>query len=206
MKKSPLSLPPEQTVADLAHLAWCSLVALRIAQQDSKALSPLTVHVFLLNWLASAQKQRRFPRSVAPDIDGLLRLGRQKGPAADLRRRLEVLWQSCTDPLKQQSDLFRLTYAIEALKSQGWLNAVVTDDEWEPAALQAEYAEVPALLVKKSELTLNFSDAGQLLGTVEFLVTGETSVATEAFAQQNLAHRMESLASGCLIVLHAARL
>ncbi|WP_262772212.1 DUF2913 family protein, partial [Enterobacter asburiae] len=50
-------------------------------------------------WLADVQKQHRFPRSVAPDIDSLLRLGRMKGPAADLQQRLQYLWQSCTEPV-----------------------------------------------------------------------------------------------------------
>lgn len=76
--------PPEQTVTDLAHLAWCALIALRLVQRDGQALSPLMAHTFLLRWLATAQKQRRFPRSVAPDIESLLRLGRQKGPAAEI--------------------------------------------------------------------------------------------------------------------------
>ncbi|EPA7335171.1 DUF2913 family protein [Escherichia coli O13,129, 135:H26] len=40
---------------------------------------------------AGAQKQRRFPRSVAAELDRLLSLGRQKGPAAGLEQRLEYL-------------------------------------------------------------------------------------------------------------------
>ncbi|MFP2240988.1 DUF2913 family protein [Pseudescherichia vulneris] len=47
------------------------------------------VHTFLLRWLSSTQKQRRFPRSVAPDIESLLKLGRQKGHATGLHQRLE---------------------------------------------------------------------------------------------------------------------
>ena len=101
MKKTHNTLPPEQTVSDLAHLAWCALMALRLAQQEGQALSPLTIHTFLVRWLADVQKQRRFPRSVATDIDSLLRLGRQKGPEAGLLRRLEYLWQSCTEPMMQ---------------------------------------------------------------------------------------------------------
>src|SRR5690606_6761653 len=93
MNKTNLTaLPPEESLADLAHFAWCALVGLRLAQQDGQALSPLTIHTFLVRWLADAQKQRRFPRSVASDIDSLLRLGRMKGPAADLQQRLQYLW------------------------------------------------------------------------------------------------------------------
>lgn len=96
------------------------------------------MHTFLVRWLSGAQKQRRFPRSVASDIDSLLRLGRQKGPAAGLFNRLEYLHQSCTAPVTQQSGLFRLTHAIEHLRSQGWVNAVVADEEWVPDTLYTD--------------------------------------------------------------------
>ena len=95
MNKTNLTaLPPEESLADLVHFAWCVLVGLRLAQQDGQALSPLTIHTFLLRWFVGAQKQRRFPRSVAVDIDGLFRLGRQKGLAAGLLSLLEYLWHS----------------------------------------------------------------------------------------------------------------
>lgn len=82
MKRTHDILPPEHTVTELAHFAWCALVALRTAQQDGQALSPLSTHAFLLRWLTVAYKQKRFPRAVASDIEGLLALGRSKGLAA----------------------------------------------------------------------------------------------------------------------------
>lgn len=113
MKKTLDTLPPEQTVTALAHFAWCALVALRTAQRDGQALSPLSTHTFLLRWLTVAYKQKRFPRANASDIESLVLLGRQKGSAADLFRRLEYLWSSGTGPVSAQSDLYRLTSAIE---------------------------------------------------------------------------------------------
>lgn len=64
-KANHIALPPKESLADLAHFAWCALVGLRLAQQDGLARSPLTIHTFLVRWLADVQKQRRFPRSVA---------------------------------------------------------------------------------------------------------------------------------------------
>lgn len=113
------SVTPAQTVHELAQFAWCALVALQLARQDGQALSPLMTHPFLLCWLATAHKQRRFPRTVAPDIENLLTLGRQRGPAAKLLQRLKYLHNSCISPVKLQSELFRLTYAIESLKASG---------------------------------------------------------------------------------------
>lgn len=138
----------------MAHLAWCALVALRLTQPEGQALSPL------MRWLAVAQKQRRFPRSIASDLEKLLRLGRQKGVAADLHLRLEKLWHACSDSVSRQSDLYRLALTIKTLKDQNWLNATVADIEWDILALITEYAGSSALLVKKSDLMSYFSEDG----------------------------------------------
>ncbi|MGU9756270.1 DUF2913 family protein [Serratia marcescens] len=203
MKKTHETLPPEQTVATLSHFAWCALVALRIAQKDGQALSPLSMHAFLLRWLTVAYKQKRFPRAIASDIEGLLTLGRNRGLAAGLLHRLEYLWMSCSGPVSAQSDLYRLTYTIESLKSQGWINAVVADEEWGPDELLAEYAGTQALLVRKSELVKNYSEQGILQHPVSFLIAGDVSVviaAMEARALQYALHE-ESAEGGRLSLL-----
>ncbi|HIE5390318.1 TPA: DUF2913 family protein [Enterobacter cancerogenus] len=182
MKNTHDTLPPEQTVTALAHFAWCALVALRTAQQDGQALSPLSMHAFLLRWLTVAYKQKRFPRAIASDIESLVVLGRQKGLAASLFSRLEYLWSSCSGPVSAQSDLYRLTYAIEQLKSQGWVNAAVSDEDWNNEALLVqEYSDTDAVLVRKSALTCGFSEEGKLVAPVEFLVTGNLSACTAVF-------------------------
>lgn len=182
MKKARDTLPPEQIVTALAHFAWCALVALRTAQQDGLALSPLSTHAFLLRWLTVAYKQKRFPRAIASDIESLVVLGCQKGLAAGLLHRLEYLWSLCTGPVSAQSDLYRLTYAIEQLKSQGRVNAVVSDgDRDNEALLVQEYSNADALLVRKSALTCGFSEKGKLVTSIEFLVTGDLSACMAAF-------------------------
>lgn len=181
MKITRNTLPPEQTVTLLAHFAWCALVALRTVQQDGQALSPLSTHTFLLRWLAVAYKQKRFSRAIASDIEGLLTLGRNKGLAAGLLNRLEYLWKSCSGPATAQSDLYRLTYAIEQLKSEGWINAVVSDREWGTEALAEEYRDIDALLVRKSALSHGFSGEGTLVALVEFFVVGNLSACMAAF-------------------------
>ncbi len=202
MKKTHNTLPSEQTVSDLAHFAWCAVIALRLAQQEGQALSPLTIHTFLVRWLAEAQKKRRFPRSVATDIDSLLRLGRQKGPAAGLLKRLDSLWQSCIGPVTQQSDLFRLTQAIGQLKSRGWINAVVEDEEWVPRSLYTEYANTSALLVRKSELQRHFNEQGQQTALVEFVVAGKGRVVGDEFDARKLLYLIQEQHAGwCLLSL-----
>ncbi|MEW5562609.1 DUF2913 family protein [Enterobacter asburiae] len=109
-------------------------------------------------------------------------LGRHKGLAASLFSRLEYLWSSCSGPVSAQSDLYRLTYAIELLKSQGWVNAAVSDRDWDNEALLVqEYSDTNGLLVRKSALTGGFSDEGKLVAPVEFLVTGNLSACMGVF-------------------------
>ncbi|MBS3894563.1 DUF2913 family protein, partial [Serratia marcescens] len=161
-----------------------------------------TIHTFLVRWLANAQKQRRFPRSVAADIDSFLRLGRMKGSAAGLEQRLAGLLNACDNPATYPSDLLRLTQAIEHLKSQGWVNAVVAENEWAPESLYAEYADVPALLVRKSELQRHFNEQGQQTAPVEFVVAGEGRVVGDAFDVRELPYLIQEQYPGwCILAL-----
>lgn len=121
-------------------------------------------------------------------------LGRQKGPAASLFSRLEYIWSSCSGPVSAQSDLYRLTYAIEQLKSLGWVNTAVSDEDWgNEALLVQEYSDTNALLVRKSALTGGFSDEGKLVAPVEFLVTGNLSACMAVFQTHALLSVMIAL-------------
>ena len=95
------------------HLAFCALVALAMAKESGSVTSAAQHTLFLIRWLATALKQRRFPRGVTPDIEWLLKQGRQSGVSAKLENKLNYLWRSCTGELSEQNDLFRLTFALE---------------------------------------------------------------------------------------------
>lgn len=71
------------------HLAWCTLVALALARQEDGVLSPARENLFLTRWRATALKQRRFSRDVIPDIEWLLKQGRQLGIIAKLASKLD---------------------------------------------------------------------------------------------------------------------
>ena len=206
MNKTPSTFTsdPAQTVAALAHLGWCALVAIRLIQQEGQALTALTAHAFLLRWLATAQKQRRCPRSVASDIDALLILGRRKGIAANLHERMKYLWHSCSGHVEHQSDLFRLTYAIEALKAQGWENSTASVEEWQANNLQPLIPGNSALFVQKVELIHSFTDEGRLQDAVYFQVIGDASVFCSALSEQNLpVNIIQHLDDRCIIRLSA---
>lgn len=132
------------------HLAWCALVALALARQNGDVLSAAQENLFLTRWLATALKQRRFSRDVAPDIEWLLKQGRQLGVSAKLASKLNYLWRSCTGELTEQNDLFRLTYALETAKDMHWNYRLLSDREWSGRNAVALSAGVNAIYLSRA--------------------------------------------------------
>ncbi|HBQ8825867.1 TPA: DUF2913 family protein [Klebsiella pneumoniae] len=84
-------------------------------------MSPAEKNLFLMPWLATSLKQRLLWCEMAPDIEWLLKQGRQLGVNAKLPHKLNYLWRSCTGELSEQNDLFRLTHALETAKAMSWI-------------------------------------------------------------------------------------
>ena len=143
------------------HLAWCALVALALARQEGGVLSPAQENLFLIRWLATALKQRRFPREINPDIEWLLKQGRQLGVSAKLASKLNYLWRSCTGELSEQNDLFRLTYALETAKDMHWNYRLLSDREWSGRNAVALSAGVNGIYLSRANLDVAFDDSGR---------------------------------------------
>ncbi|MHA7598090.1 DUF2913 family protein (plasmid) [Pantoea sp. XAF26B01_ASV70] len=154
------------------HLAWCALAALALARQDGTVCSAAQENLFLTRWLATALKQRRFSREVAPDIEWLLTQGRQYGVAAKLAGKLDYLWRSCTGELSQQNDLFRLTYALEMAKDMCWAYRLFSDREWSGRYAAVLNTGVNGIYLSRSSLDAAFDDDGQQVAPVMARLTG----------------------------------
>jgi hypothetical protein len=154
------------------HLAWCALAALALARQDGTVSSAAQENLFLTRWLATALKQRRFSREVAPDIEWLLRQGRQYGVGAKLAGKLDYLWRSCTGELFRQNDLFRLTYALEMAKDMCWVYRLFSDREWSGKHASVLNAGVNGIYLSRSSLDAAFDDDGQQVTPVMARLTG----------------------------------
>ena len=158
---------------ELMHLAWCLLVAIKLSQKQGKIRTDLQIHMFIMQWLAAAQKRKLFPRSVAQDILWLLDQGKRYGSGARLHRKVEYIWRSSTGELAKQSMLFRFTYFIETLKTMGWLDFLLSQQEWRN--YHRESATASAVYTPKAELHPAFSDSGELIKPLEIRFTGDIS-------------------------------
>jgi len=177
------------------HLAWCALVALALARQNGDVLSPAQENLFLTRWLATALKQRRFSRDVAPDIEWLLKQGRQLGVSAKLASKLDYLWRSCTGELSEQNDLFRLTYALETAKDMHWNYRLLNDREWSGRYAVALNGGVNGVYLSRSNLDAAFDDNGQQVNPLMAQLTGNVEGVVKLFNRCGWQAETESDAS-----------
>ena len=157
------------------HLSWCALVALALARQNGGVLSPAQENLFLSRWLSAALKQRRFSRDVTPDIEWLLKQGRQLGVSAKLPTKLDYLWRSCTGELSEQNDLFRLTYALETAKDMHWNYRLLCDREWSGRNAVALNAGVNGIYLSRTNFNVAFNDNGQQINPLTTRLTGNVA-------------------------------
>lgn len=193
LDKSIPSADPADTTTDLSHLAFCALAALALERQSGGASTPYAETLFLIRWLATAQKQKRFPKSVPIDIRWLLERARKHGAAAKLRQLLEYLWNSCSGNITEQSDLFRLTYATETLKQQGWDSAVMNSREWREDVLPAT-GVANGFYVEKTALNAAYNNDGRHCRPVDLRVLGDVQALVDVLHQYAIETRIQETA------------
>lgn len=169
------SSPEEEKQHWLGKLAFAALLALKLAQRDGKtSRNPQAENLFLLRWLQTALKQKRFHRCIAPEFASLINLGQQRLIGSKLKSRLEYVWRSCCCDMANQSDLFRLTAATQVLKDLGWDSVVLSDDGWDKVLGEKTHRDAtPIFYVTKTALTAGFNDEGKQIHSVDFWVLGE---------------------------------
>ncbi|EBG2148514.1 DUF2913 family protein [Salmonella enterica] len=155
---------------ELAHLAWCIMVAVSLAKHERKALTSLQTHMFIMQWLSTAQKRKLFPKSLAQDIIWLQDQGKRLGPAARLYSKVEYIWLASSGELASQSTLFRFTCMIDTLRTIGWQDYLLSDDDWQNGWKSG--AQVSAVYTQKSRLHCSFTERGELITPLEIRLTG----------------------------------
>ncbi|EJV8770372.1 DUF2913 family protein [Salmonella enterica] len=167
----------------LGHFAWCAQIALGIARRDKTVTTPVQEHIFLMNWLTTAQKRKIFPREIASEIDYLIRTGKQQGIIAGLKRKLTFIYKSCCEDISEQSDLFRLTFALEELKNKGWISHTLSTADWKK---EWEGPFTPAIYIELPALQEAFSDEGKQLKPLHIRITGDSAPISETLNRYNV--------------------
>ena len=172
----------EHNFTELEHFTWCAQVAWSLAVADKKIHSDMDRHRFLMAWLKTAQKQKRFPRTVARDIDYLIVYGTRHGFASKLADKIEFMHRSCGD-VAQQPDLFRLTYVTELLKDRAWSVQMQSERDWQ----REKHAPTGCTLSLRDTLSAQFDDEGWLTTPVPLRLWGDSlETAIHLFTQYHL--------------------
>jgi len=158
-----------------SHLAWCGLMALQNARSDGEVSSPAQENLFLVRWLALAEKQRRFSRELASDISWLLKEGRGKGVHADLPGKLNYLWRAGSGSLEAQNDLYRLQHALHAVKLTGWVYMVLSEAQWSGRNRTRLNPAVSGIYIHQAALESGFDEEGKQQTPLPARISGHIS-------------------------------
>ncbi|WP_168195943.1 DUF2913 family protein [Nissabacter sp. SGAir0207] len=169
---------------ELGHFAWCLLVALKLAQQSGKVTNKTSEHLFVMGWLANAQKYKLFSRAVASDILWLQSEGKKKGAKANLIGNADYWWKIHSGQVANQDDLFRLTYFIERAQQAGWQSELVDDKDWMDESYS--YPKKQTVYMRKMDLIHAYDDNMKRLQPVEMRFTGNVVALLPALAQAYL--------------------
>lgn len=78
----------------ITNMSWCGLVSLAIAQENGECgFNAMHENRFLSKWLNMAYKQKRFSKTIAVDLEHLIRIAKSKGQFAKLKELLIELYQ-----------------------------------------------------------------------------------------------------------------
>ncbi|AOO59832.1 hypothetical protein AN237_25075 (plasmid) [Raoultella ornithinolytica] len=165
-------LPTKRPDTELAHFSWCILIAVALARREGKIQSSLQTHMFIMQWLSTAQKRKLFPRSLAQDIIWLQEQGKHKGPSARLFNKVEYLWLASSGELTKQSTLFRFTCMIDTLRTMGWQDYLLSDTDWQNGWKSGPGK--PSIYTQKSTLKDLFTPSGMLIQPLSIRLSGCT--------------------------------
>jgi len=77
----------------IMEMSWCGLVSLAIAQQNGECgYNAMHENRFLSLWLDVAYKQKRFSKTIAIDLERLIKTAKSKGQFAKLKELLNELY------------------------------------------------------------------------------------------------------------------
>lgn len=161
---------------EASHLAWCGLVALHIARKDGIVSSPAQENLFLVRWLATAEKQSRFRKELAEDIRWLLTEGREKGVNADLNGHLEYLWCASKGDLLDHSDLYRLRHAFRAIKLAGCIFSVLDEAQWHKVKNPQANSANLVIHINRQSLEAGFNKEEKQITPVKAKIAGNLAV------------------------------
>jgi hypothetical protein len=157
---------------ELTHLSWCIIIAVKLAQQERKIITPSQEHMFIMNWLLNAQKYKLFSKPFAQDILWFLNQGKRYGQKAELYKKAASVLAIRSIENEKYSHLFRFTQFFDELKDNGWRGYVLPECE-EKNQPNIDTTE-SVIYVGQAALVDSFNKYGVLIKPLQLSATGNT--------------------------------
>ncbi|EDV5024113.1 DUF2913 family protein [Salmonella enterica subsp. enterica serovar Ball] len=105
----------------------------------------------------------------------------KQGRQREADPQAEYLWLSCTGELSEQTDLFRLTCAMETAKDMHWNYRLLSDREWSGRNAVALSAGVNGIYLSRGNLYVAFDDGGRQINPLTARLTGNVAGVIKLF-------------------------
>ncbi|MCI1029607.1 DUF2913 family protein [Pantoea dispersa] len=163
---------PEKKRHQVAHLAWCALVALHIERQNG--LPEQDEHDFLVAWLKAAHEAVSIHPDVKEDIGWLLQQADMHGKKAFLIRKITYVWHMTTGQMIDNADMLNLTRAINFARSLSW-GYQIQEDTGLFSNRPAELSTENTIVISRLSLDDAFNSYGQQVRPVKACIRGSIS-------------------------------
>lgn len=158
---------------DAAHFAWCCLIALHIARLDEVNFDELDEHDFLIKWLSDAYVEERFVALANSEIAWLLKQAWSQGMEAHIRSKLELLYHAGKGSMNEDSDLLKLTQAVNKATLMGWGYLLLPLKTFRKAILRPRLSQPGILLVSRDSLDRAFNQYGEQIRPITVRISGD---------------------------------
>ncbi|MFZ4213765.1 DUF2913 family protein [Pantoea endophytica] len=158
---------------DAAHFAWCCLIALHFARLDDVNFDDLDEHDFLIKWLSNAYVEERFVALANSEIAWLLKQAWSQGMEAHIRSKLELLYHAGKGSMNEDSDLLKLTQAVNKATLMGWGYFLLPLKTFRKAILRPRLSQPGILLVSRDSLDRAFNEYGEQIRPITVRISGE---------------------------------
>ncbi|BAN99880.1 hypothetical protein E05_51140 [Plautia stali symbiont] len=98
--------------------------------------------------------------------------GKNYGGKARLSGKLEYLWYSGSGVLSEQTDLFRLTFALETAKAMNWIYCLLSEREWTGRNAVSMNPDMNGIYICRSALAVAFDEDGKQVTPLKVRITG----------------------------------
>jgi len=166
------SLAQRENNQVISHIAWCALIALNLAEQEGRITKTENENTFLSSWLNTALVEKRFDHGANQEIHWLISQCNRVDSDAGVKHKLTILWNDSCGKINKESDLLRLTMAINSATKTSWIYKLIEPHQWEAYLLSLSKYSFNCIMINRGSLDQAFDEWGIQKQPINALIIG----------------------------------